>query len=207
MSPSVRSLAASARARRLAGVVSALGHPLCTAVLFVGFAAYRLLDGRLAAWTVAVLAGGVVGPVAAWSYWQVRRGRYTNFDVSVREQRRSFYPLLLGLLGAATLLAGLVGGAAPLRAGLVAATGLLALCYLVNFRLKVSLHAALSFFLAGCLGLLLGAGAMAAALLLAGVVAASRLVLGRHTAAELVAGTTLGLGAAAALSGWQHLAG
>ncbi|MCC3160562.1 hypothetical protein LJ737_25215 [Hymenobacter sp. 15J16-1T3B] len=188
--------------RRAAGVVSTLGHPLGTAMLFVGFAAFRLLDGPAALAAVVLVAGGVVGPVAAWNYRQVRRGHYANFDVSVREQRRSFYPRLLGLL---LLVVGLMWGleaARPLRAGLLAALGLLTLCYLLNFRLKVSLHAALSFFLAGCLGLLAGSGAGAVALLLAALVAASRLVLGRHTVPELLAGTGLGLGAAAALLAW-----
>lgn len=188
--------------RRVAGLVSTLGHPLGTAVLFVGFAACRLLDGPAALAAVGLLAGVVVGPVAAWNYRQVRRGRYTNFDVSVREQRRSFYPRLIGLLLLLVGLACWLDAARPLRPGLLAALGLLALCYVVNFRLKVSLHAALSFFLAGCLGLLAGRGAGAVALLLAVLVAGSRLVLGRHTMPELLAGTGLGLGAAAALAAW-----
>ncbi|QHJ09504.1 phosphatase PAP2 family protein [Hymenobacter busanensis] len=190
----------------MAAAVSGLGHPLLTAVGFVGFAAFRRLEDGPAVWVVGLVAGGVVLPVAAWSYWQVRRGHYTNFDVSVREQRYSIYPPLLGLLGGATLLVGGLSGTEFLRPGLVAATGLLALCYLLNFRLKVSLHAALSFFLAGCLTLLSGPLAAGVALAVASLVAASRLVLGRHTAPELLAGAFLGLGAAGLLAGWEYLA-
>ncbi|GAB2967386.1 hypothetical protein GCM10027048_42600 [Hymenobacter coalescens] len=192
-------MADNAVLRRAAAAVSLLGHPLVTAVLFTGFAAFRLLDARTAAWALALVTLGVAGPMAAWSWWQVRRGRYTNFDVSVREQRRSFYPRLLGLLGAGAALAFSIDSAAAFRPGLVVALGLLALCYVLNFWLKVSLHAALSFFLAAGVGLLAGAGWGSAALALAALVAASRLVLRRHTVPEVLAGAALGLGAAAVL--------
>ncbi|RTQ47837.1 hypothetical protein EJV47_18130 [Hymenobacter gummosus] len=189
----------SPRARRLAAVVSTLGHPLLTVGLFVGFWAFRQLAAPAAAWVTGAVAGGVLLPVAAWSYYQVRRGRYTNFDVSRREQRGTLYPLVLGLLGLATAGVWLHPAAAGWRAGMAVAGGLVLLCYGLNRRLKVSLHAALSFYLAGCLALAAGTGWGLLAAGLAGVIAASRVVLGRHTGPEVLVGSAAGLLAAAVL--------
>jgi membrane-associated phospholipid phosphatase len=172
--------------------VSGLGHPLLTVAAFVTFAAFRLLNPQAARWTTAGIIGLVLLPLAAWNYRQMRTGAYSNFDVSVREQRRSFYPLLLSLLGAATTLLFLAQVAVPFRYGMLVGWGLLAACFLVNFRLKVSLHAAMSFFMA-CTLLMLDARWGTVALGLASLVAASRLVLGRHSALELLVGAGLGI--------------
>ncbi|UYZ59508.1 hypothetical protein [Hymenobacter latericus] len=180
---------------RVAYWVSALGNPLFTALVFVGVLAFRLLEVRVAAGVVAGLLLGVAAPMSIWNYRQVRSGAYTDFDVSVREHRASFYPRLIALLGLATALVWATQPAAPLRAGMLAALGLLVACYAINFRLKVSLHAALSFFMAGCvLGMNQAWGL--GALLVASLVAASRLVLQRHSLAELVVGTLVGSGVA-----------
>ncbi|KUG08334.1 hypothetical protein [Solirubrum puertoriconensis] len=180
---------------RVAYWVSTLGNPLFTALVFVGVLAFRLLEVRVAAWLMAGMLLGVAAPMSIWNYRQVKTGAYTDFDVSVREHRASFYPRLIVLLGVATALVWATPSAAPLRAGMLAALGLLVACYGINFRLKVSLHAALSFFMAGCvLGLNQAWGL--GALLVASLVAASRLVLKRHSLIELVVGTVVGMGAA-----------
>ncbi|WP_324676979.1 hypothetical protein [Hymenobacter sp. GOD-10R] len=193
----------SMRRRRVATWVSTLGHPLLTAVLFLGYVAFRLLGGQGAAWVVGCMTLGVVLPIAFWNYRQVQRGAYTNFDVSVREQRRSFYPRLLVLLGAATALLFSFPAVAPLRPGFVVGLGLLIVCYAVNFWLKVSLHAALSFFVAGCVGSLDGWNWGLVALVLAVAIATSRRVLGRHSTPELLVGAALGSLAAGVLQLWR----
>ncbi|TYZ07405.1 hypothetical protein FY528_15180 [Hymenobacter lutimineralis] len=176
---------------RVSAVVSFLGHPLVTTMVFAVLVARHHVPGSGSAWIIGSVALLVVGPISVWNLWQTRRGGYTNFDVSQRTQRHSFYPVLLVLLGAAT--AGLFwqqqGGA--FRYGLLAVWALLLVCFALNFWLKVSLHAAISFFLA-CVVLTLYPGWGWLALVAAGLVAASRLVLRRHTASELLAGTLLG---------------
>ena len=191
--------------RRVATWVSTLGHPLLTAVLFLSYVAFRLLGAQGAAWVTGSVTLGVLVPIAFWNYRQVQRGAYTNFDVSVREQRRSFYPRLLVLLSVATALLFCFPAAAPLRAGFVIGLSLLLVCYGINFWLKVSLHAALSFFVAGCVILLDGWGWGLTALGLAVAIATSRRVLGRHSTSELLVGAALGSLAAGALHGWNNL--
>ncbi|QNH63468.1 phosphatase PAP2 family protein [Hymenobacter sediminicola] len=177
--------------RRVAAVVSGLGHPLILVPTMVAFVAVRQWQGAASGWAIgSVLL--VVVPIGLWNLRQTRRGTYTNFDVSERKQRNSFYPVLLALLGLATLVLFWQQQAdGGFRYGLLAAWGLLLACYLLNFWLKVSLHAAISFFLA-CVLLRLEPTWGATALVLATLIAASRLVLRRHTLAELVVGSVVG---------------
>lgn len=189
--------------KRMAAWVSTLGHPLLTALLFLGYVAFRMLGGLGAVWVTGGITLGVVLPIAFWNYRQVQRGAYTNFDVSVREHRRTFYPRLLVLLSAATTLLFLFPAAAPLRPGFLVGVALLVVCYVINFWLKVSLHAALSFFVAGCVSLLDGWHWGLVALVVAVAIATSRRVLGRHSTPELLVGAVLGSLAAGALSVWE----
>lgn len=188
----------SAPVRRLAAVISWLGHPLLTSTAFVSFMAWQKLDDDpTAKWSLGSVAT-MAALIGIWSFRQTYRGTYSNFDISQQEQRRSFYPVLLLLLGLAT---GVLfwQQAGLFRYGLLAAWLLLLTCYAVNFWLKISLHAALSFFLA-CVVLHLYSTWGVLALLLAAVVAASRLVLRRHTLPELVAGTMAGIVAGGGLA-------
>lgn len=185
----------SASVRRLAAVVSWLGHPLVTTTAFAVFMAGRL-QGAAAAWVLGSVVALTVF-IGLWSLRQTRRGVYSNFDVSQRTQRRSFYPVLVSVVGlaTATLFWQSVG---QFRYGLLFVWLQLLLCYGLNFWLKVSLHATLSFFLA-CAVLHLHAGWGLLAMGIATLIAASRLVLQRHTLPELVVGTLVGLTAGAGL--------
>ncbi|SHL12018.1 phosphatase PAP2 family protein [Hymenobacter psychrotolerans] len=177
--------------RRVAAVVSGLGHPLVLVPALVAFVAGRPGQGAVSGWAMgSVLL--VVAAIGLWNLRQTRRGAYTNFDVSERKQRNSFYPVLLVVLGLATLVLFWQPHAdGGFRYGLAAAWGLLLMCYLLNFWLKVSLHAAISFFLA-CVLLHLEPTWGITALVLAALIAASRLVLRRHTLAELLVGSAVG---------------
>ena len=194
-------LPASPAWRRVAAVVSTLGHPLVTGSGFTLFLVGQRLRGAAAWWVAGSMLALVVVPISLWNLRQMRRGAYTNFDVSERAHRHSFYPVLLGLLGVAAGALWRQGMAVPLafRYGLLAVWALLLVCYLLNFWLKVSLHAALSFFLAYVLGQLYPEWGWLAGMA-AVLVAASRLVLGRHALPELVAGAALGVAAAHALA-------
>ncbi|WP_375434146.1 hypothetical protein [uncultured Hymenobacter sp.] len=188
----------TASMRRLAAVISLLGHPLLTSTAFVSFMAWQNLDDDpTAVWSLGSVAT-MAALISLWNLRQTWRGAYSNFDVSQQTQRQSFYPVLLGLLGLATT-ALFWQQAGLFRYGLLAAWLLVLICYTINFWLKISLHAALSFFLA-CLVLHLYSGWGVLALLLATVIAASRLVLRRHTLPELVTGAIIGVAAGGGLA-------
>lgn len=182
--------------RYVARGISVGGHPLVLVPLFVGAYSFRHYPPGQAALLTGAVLGGVVLPLTVWNLRRVRQGRYTNFDVSDRRQRRSMYPVLLLAMGTVSALGWGTHQPRPLTLGLSVAWLMVAGASLINRWFKCSLHAAMAFFLGGALVVLIGpAGGWA--LLLAALVGTSRVVLGRHSAAEVAVGGGLGLGAAA----------
>ncbi len=123
--------------------------------------------------------------------WQVRKGRITDVDVQLREQRK--WPQLVSIGG--TLIAYLIisanGGPQPMlllsAASLLQATAF----YVITMRWKVSVHTAT---VAGVLVMLVwlfGPAALAASPLLL-LAAWSRVRLGRHSVGQTIAGAALG---------------
>src|SRR6185295_11351300 len=85
----------------IARSLSILGHPL---VVVPGAVATLVLHGRTssAALIVSVVCG-IAGIVLAFSFWQVRRGRWQHVDASARAERRSlnFFLAIILFLGGA----------------------------------------------------------------------------------------------------------
>lgn len=175
-----------------AKALSLLGHPLLTTTLFALYVTFQQLPIMNAMIISAGLLGGVVVPVAWYNYRKVKRGQYTNFDVSDQRQRAQFYPVLIGAI---SLLAGLLFAThqpRPFCYGTACVLLLVISSYEVNRYIKASLHTSLSFFLTWAiyginqpLGLLMG--------VFANLIGLSRLVLGRHTLLEILIGALIGL--------------
>jgi membrane-associated phospholipid phosphatase len=145
----------------------------------------------------AVLWGGVAAVSASLLPYAlilrgVRRGRLSDRNLSLREQRVRF-----GGVAIASLLAGLavlVAFDAPAElVALQAAIAVGVACgWLVTLWWKISVHAAIAAGAATVLTLLFGPAALAA-WPLAGVIAWSRVEVGDHTPAQVVAGAALGV--------------
>lgn len=179
---------------RVAGLLSFLGHPLLMGTLLSSLVFYRIFPPEKALLLSGFILLLVSLPASAWIYYKIQSGGYSNFDVSVRSQRKSMYLVLTGLLGIASLLAWLSEQPLAFCIGLSLCLGMVVLSFLINTFLKTSLHAAMSFFMAvGLLKLhlLLGIGL----LLLAVLVGISRLVLKRHSLPEVISGSMVGAGA------------
>jgi hypothetical protein len=99
-------------------VVSVLGHPLLTATVFILFVAFTRFSGVKAVVSSLIVIGLVILPIIAWNYRNTRKGRYSNFDVSVRSQRHSFYGVSIVLLGLGTLAMWMTDQPPALRCGM-----------------------------------------------------------------------------------------
>ncbi len=185
--------------RRIAFVFSTLGNPLFSSALLLAAACLRFLNSSRALEVGLALLLFLLLPIALWNLGGVRSGHYSDFDVSRREERRTLYPLIVGLplLAAGTLFA--TGQPAPLWCGMLCASLMTAVAGSVNRRYtKISLHAAFSFFYALAV-VRLSAAWVAPAIVFALLVACSRFILKRHAIGELVLGTALGLGTGSVL--------
>ncbi|QKZ11320.1 phosphatase PAP2 family protein [Spirosoma sp. KUDC1026] len=177
--------------QKTARLISIIGHPLVTLSLFSLYIAFQRLPRQNALVLSVLLLGGMVVPICWHNYRQVKRGHYTNFDVSHQGQRTQFYPILIGLLSVTTLLQFITDQPRPIWLGTLCVLALLVSAYVLNYVIKVSLHTALSFFLAWVIYSISPTGGIVMGLF-ALLITASRLVLRRHTVSEVIAGFLLG---------------
>jgi hypothetical protein len=167
-----------------AAVVSTLCHPLLIIPVTV-----LLLTRDLR--VSALLAAATVLPLLVITLRNVRRGTWTNFDVSDRGQRGGLYyaAVPLTLVGAGIMYA---AGAPPaLARGTLVVGALLLAALLLSPFLKTSLH----MLFAGWCGVMLMRGMPATVWLVPILICAlawSRLYLKRHTWPEVAVGLAIG---------------
>lgn len=189
-SPSAPTLFLPAWDESLARWVSRLGSPPLLAIASISLSAQAARTTTAWGWAGFYILVAIALP-AAYVLWLVRQGKVTDFDLKVREQRRT--PFLVTLVS--TLIAWLVlyGGQAPSELVLLTGAGWLqiALLLAITLRWKISAHCASAASFVVWAWFLFGA--MAAPLvLIIPLVAWSRLRLQRHDLPQTVAGTLLG---------------
>jgi membrane-associated phospholipid phosphatase len=188
-------------AARFARVVSWIGHPLIFVTISVGIVVTSQLTSSAAIPILAALLLSVVVPTAILLVAGVRSGRWQDADVSVREERKRFYPWAIPFSALGTLATWLIR--APffvVRGGLVT-LALFVVAAITNFWLKISLH---TLFASYCTVILFRINTLSGtvALIFAGLVFWSRLFLSRHTFLEVLAGVGLGISGGIIAAWW-----
>jgi hypothetical protein len=172
--------------------VSWIGHPLVFITLSVGIITALRLANRAGLALSLTLLATVVLPMALLLFRGFQSGRWSDPDVSIRAERVRFYPWAISISGVAVIVLLLLPAPAFASRGAAMTLVLLILAALINFRIKLSLHALFAFYSAIILFVvnpLAGAVAFALALL----VFWSRLYLRRHDLLETLVGSFLGL--------------
>jgi membrane-associated phospholipid phosphatase len=188
-------------AARFARIVSWIGHPLVFVTISVGIVVTTQLTSSAAVPILAALLLSVVVPTAVLLVAGVRSGRWQDADVSVREERKRFYPWAIPFSALGTLVTWLIR--APffvVRGGLVT-LALFVVAAITNFWLKISLH---TLFASYCTVILFRINTLCGtvALIFAGLVFWSRLFLSRHTFVEVLAGVGLGISGGIVAAWW-----
>jgi hypothetical protein len=169
-----------------------MGHPLVFISLSVGIIIALRLANRTGLALSLTLLATVILPMALLLFRGFQSGRWSDPDVSVRAERVRFYPPAISISAVAVI--ALLLSHAPVFAlrGATVTLFLLIMAALINFRIKLSLHALFAFYsgvLLFVVNPLVGAVAFALALL----VFWSRLYLRRHDFIETLVGAFLGL--------------
>lgn len=180
---------------RLARLVSNVFHPFLVSVVTLVLVIY--LDGatlwEAIKWT-AVGFGIVIVPLTLFLIVNVRRGHYSDWSISIREQRHSIY-ILAGICFVILVLTFIRAGAPAISlACLYAALTTVVIAAVINRTVtKISLHsvamagcAAALFWVSPPLGLFLALGALA--------VGWARMRLKHHTVAQVLLGWGLAAG-------------
>ncbi|HET9857960.1 MAG TPA: hypothetical protein VFP99_09010 [Chthoniobacterales bacterium] len=178
-------------ARRIATIVSWAGHPLVFVTISVGIVLATQLASRRAIGLIGALFLAVIAPTGVLLFLGVRSGRWRDADVSVREERKRFYPIAIPLSALGTIVMWLANAPRYILRGGAITLLLLIAAAITNHWSKISLH---TLFATYCTVILFRVNLFcgSAALILAGLVFWSRLFLSRHTISENISGVALG---------------
>ncbi|MBO0695935.1 MAG: hypothetical protein J2P56_07515 [Verrucomicrobia bacterium] len=172
--------------------VSWIGHPLIFISLSLGVIVALRLANRAGLALLLTLLATVILPMALLLFRGVRSGRWSDMDVSVHAERVRFYPFAIPISGSAVIALWLLRTPAFALRGALVTLFLLIVAALINFRIKLSLHALFAFYSAIILFAVDPVAGMIA-FAVAFLVFWSRLYLGRHDFVEMLVGTSLGL--------------
>lgn len=168
-----------------------LGHPFMMILWMVVTAGINVTTPGETVWSVLVVIGVGILPVAALMVYEVRKGHWQNLDASNPKERRTVYALAILLL--IFLFFWLLQRKAEsyLLRGVPWGLALVTSLALVNRWIKASVHMAFAS-MAATIALFLGS--LTALFLVPGLplLAWSRLYLSRHKPGELVVGAMLG---------------
>ena len=175
----------------IATLISTLGHPFLTIPIFVVFLLFSIEPARQATYLSLLIVGGIFVPIGIRTLVGVRKGTYTNLDVSDQGQRQKWFITTTLLLAVVTVVIWLTGQDRVLRIAVTCALVLLVAAQVVNTRVKASMHLAFHIFLSFLI-LYFSEVAGVAFLLFAPLLAWSRIYLKRHVWKEVVVGGGLG---------------
>jgi hypothetical protein len=176
-----------------ARAVSWIGHPLVFVTASVCIVAVSRLARRDALSILVILFFSMILPMGLLLFGGVRSGHWSDPDISVRTERKRFYPVAIPF--SAVGIFALWSLRAPhfvLRGALVT-FALFIVAAIINLRIKLSLHALFAFYCSVILfriNPVFGGVAFALSVCLFW----SRLYLQRHDLPEMLTGTLLGLG-------------
>jgi hypothetical protein len=178
-------------ARRIATIASWVGHPLVFVSISVGIVLASQLASRRAMGLLVALFLAVIAPTGVLLFLGVRSGRWRDADVSVREERKRFYPIAIPISAFGIIMMWLANAPRYILRGGVITLLLLIGAAITNHWSKISLH---TLFATYCTVILFRVSLLcgSAALILAGLVFWSRLFLSRHTISENISGVALG---------------
>jgi len=172
--------------------VSWIGHPLVFITLSVGIIVALRLANRAGVTLSLTLLATVILPMALLLFRGFRSGQWSDPDVSIRAERIRFYPQAISISAIAVIVLFLSRAPAFAMRGAIVTLALLFAAALINFRIKLSLHALFAFY-SGVILFVVNPVAGAVAFTLALLVFWSRLYLKRHDVVEMLVGTILGL--------------
>ncbi len=181
---------------KIANGISILGNPLITLPVISGLVFIEIGGIEFGFSAMGLIFIMMVLPVISWIVVMQRSGRYSNFDVSDKGQRVSFYYVLIPILLLSSLILYLYNQPDYFYRGVLIASFLMAVCYLINFISKISLHVSLNAYLAISI-ILFNAFLSFFVLTLTLLVGWSRVYLKRHSKSEVILGLMAGIMAGA----------
>lgn len=178
--------------KKLAHGISNFGHPLLTFPIFILCLLFLQQPLEKAIWISALIILILFIPLYVKIQRGTKSGKYSNFDISDRKERKNFYPFVFSLVFLVILILHLTQQPKEIIRPLVLGLLLILVNYALNFFIKVSLHVSLTVFLGF---LIFEINPFWGVLFIPFVflMAWSRLELKRHSFSEILIGLAVGM--------------
>ena len=178
--------------RKIASYISVIGHPLLTIPIFSIIVFFTYEEFQRALLHTSLILVGIFLPLIVKMYLNYKNGTYTNFDVSDKTQRQSWYIFATLLLLTVTIVLFVTDQTRTFRLSVLFSLMLLVTSQIMNYIIKSSLHVSFNIFLSFLIrpmNLIIGLLFLVFTILIAW----ARLTLKRHTFKEIIAGSIIGL--------------
>lgn len=172
----------------LSKFISNFFNPLTSLFLYFAYYSNKHYDLKKSLYEFLPILLILILPISGWIYWNVRRGNYTNMDVSNRKQRNSLYIFIAVAMLVYLLINFMIDG--QIDYTMLFLFILLILMQVSNYFIKSSMHTAINVFAAALLfaqNQILGL----AWLFIAVLVGITRIILKRHTPKEVLMGAAI----------------
>lgn len=167
--------------------LSTLMNPLFSLLFFlIGFS-WNKMNAEQAVFNLLLMFFIVLLPITSWIFWNVKKGKYTNLDVSDRQDRNSLYFFNILALSLYLFSLNYTQQSEELLTIVIFVLLLLILMFISNLWIKSSIHTAFNFFM--CTLLLDYFPSWAVVwFLLTLLLGISRIILKKHTPKEVTMG-------------------
>lgn len=175
-------------------IISYILHPVVFAFFLPFIIIYEFRESPLYALKWTVFSSFFIGAVAFLILFQIRKGRYSDVDISKREERYSFYEILYFLVFlyfvAAVFLKGIFFPLSIIAFGVMMG---IVIFNFANYFLKASVHTAVACAYVTTLVIIYGSNGFLLTFWIVPVVVWARLYLKKHTFLEAVTGGAIGI--------------
>ena len=170
--------------------ISNFFNPLISLIIFFFYSGLQGFSSTMALTSFLPILLIIILPIIIWIVWHVKTGKYTNLDVSNREQRKSLYFFVSACIGAFLLYDYFANGTVHLI--MIFLMILLLTLQISNYFIKSSMHMAFNVFVAA---LFFAESALLGIIwaVIAILVGITRVILKRHTAKEVVTGAAIAI--------------
>jgi membrane-associated phospholipid phosphatase len=176
----------------LSKTISAVGHPIVLGTLASLYVNFREFESDKAWWLSFSLLTFCILPLVIYLLYKIRKGVYKDFDVSDQSKRPQLYVFALAVLSLFVFYLYFTDSSWLIRTGIIPVFLLVLGTYLINKRIKVSLHTSFSFLLAVMM-IKVDTTPAFSMFLFATLIGYSRLYLKRHSIPEVALGAALGM--------------
>ena len=170
--------------------ISNFFNPLTSLIIFFIYISSQDFAPKSALKTFMPILLFTILPIVIWIVWNVKKGNYTNLDVSNRNQRKSLYFFISACIGVYLIYDCTTTGTPDLL--MIFLMILLLILQVSNYFIKSSMHTAFNVFVAALFfaeSPLLGV-IWAVIAILVGI---TRVILKRHTTQEVAAGAAIAI--------------